>query len=223
MSPRLHSYRERLYANIYDCAALDDGQDWRHIFGNSNVGDQFRTNLQVAGQIGFDQTFVICNIYARTNVRCTPMSDADREVARDMFLEGRDDEGLLLMLQAGDWERSPLTRAFDEWAHSCRARLVVGQKPMFELNVHDLMGGPAFSGSPTPPAADDDMPPGPPAWRRHIARAIIVPVRQNLHVELTAHPSAGEAFRRALANAPTMATKPLLWIHLEGLLSRDVG
>ena len=194
MSPRLHTYRERLYANIYDCAALDDHQDWQNIFGNRNVGDQFRTNLQVAGAVGFDQTFVICNIYARTNVRRTPMSDDEREVARDMFLEGRDDEGLLLMLQAGDWERSPLTRAFDEWAHSCRARLIVGQKPMFTLNVHDLMGGPAFSGP--PPVPGGTTPGWPPeelaAWRKHIARPIIVPVRQNIEVQLIAQVAAGD-------------------------------
>ena len=63
--PRLHGYRERRHQPFWDtlvratgplAAAL--GASTR-LFGNANVGNLALTNLQVAGQLASDQTYVI--------------------------------------------------------------------------------------------------------------------------------------------------------------------
>ena len=152
MSPRLHSYRERFYGNygnIYDAADLQNLRSSDALFGNRNVGNRMLTNMQVAGQLAGDMTFVIVNVYVRTNVCRSPLSEGTRSIIRDAFLEGRDEEATMIMLQEYR-ERSPLVKAFDEWAHACTLELIVGQRPMLNMNVYDLLGGPAFGPSSVP-------------------------------------------------------------------------
>jgi len=225
MSPRLHGVRERLYGNAYDSLNLNDMTTWVRLFGNQNIGDVVRTNMQVAGQFASDQTFIVLNVYVRTNVCRPPMSDGAREVTRDAFLEGRDEDAITVMLRECRFERSPLTKAFDEWAHSTVLELVIGNKPMFTMNVYDLLGGPALgpqvSKDPLPPAVDEDGKPIPLPWRRQLGRPLIVPVRQNLSVSLTSPGPAAERLRFHLPG--DIAPAPLLWVHLEGLMSRDVA
>ena len=63
--PRLSGYRERLHQPVWDTLIRTTGdpaqqlQNSTKLFGNSNVGDLSRTNLQVAGQLASDQTYVI--------------------------------------------------------------------------------------------------------------------------------------------------------------------
>jgi len=63
--PRLHGYRERLHQPVWDTLIRTTGDPQTPIvnssklFGNANIGDISKTNLQVAGQLASDQTYVI--------------------------------------------------------------------------------------------------------------------------------------------------------------------
>lgn len=63
--PRLHGYRERLHQPVWDTLIRTTGDPVNPIvnstklFGNANIGNLALTNLQVAGQLASDQTYVI--------------------------------------------------------------------------------------------------------------------------------------------------------------------
>ncbi len=63
--PRLHGVRERRHQPFWDTLVRTTGnpatalQSSTKLFGNSNVGNLALTNLQVAGQLASDQTYVI--------------------------------------------------------------------------------------------------------------------------------------------------------------------
>lgn len=63
--PRLHGYRERLHQPVWDTLIRTTGDPTNAIvngttlFGNANIGNLALTNLQVAGQLASDQTYVI--------------------------------------------------------------------------------------------------------------------------------------------------------------------
>lgn len=62
--PRLHGVRERRHQPIWDSLIRTTGdptpalQALNKLFGNANVGQLALTNLQVAGQLAADQTYV---------------------------------------------------------------------------------------------------------------------------------------------------------------------
>lgn len=73
--PRLHHYRERRWAKVYDTLTGPDSvhsfsyqggiiQPSTYLFGNANVGNYNLTNLQIAGQLASDQTFYVRSWYA---------------------------------------------------------------------------------------------------------------------------------------------------------------
>ena len=63
--PRLHGYRERLHQPVWDTLIRTVGNpataivNSTKLFGNANIGNLALTNLQVAGQLASDQTYVI--------------------------------------------------------------------------------------------------------------------------------------------------------------------
>lgn len=63
--PRLHGYKERRHQPFYDTLVRTTGDPSpalvspTRLFGNANVGQLALTNLQVAGQLASDQTYVI--------------------------------------------------------------------------------------------------------------------------------------------------------------------
>lgn len=63
--PRLAGVRERRHQPIWDTLVRTTGNptpqlnNSTRLFGNANVGDLALTNLQVAGQLASDQTFVV--------------------------------------------------------------------------------------------------------------------------------------------------------------------
>jgi hypothetical protein len=63
--PRLHGVRERRHQPFWDSLTRTTGdpspaiQNNTKLFGNANVGNLSLTNLQVAGQLASDQTYVI--------------------------------------------------------------------------------------------------------------------------------------------------------------------
>jgi hypothetical protein len=62
--PRLHGVRERQHQPVWDTLVRSTGSPFNPIqastslFGNANVGQLSLTNLQVAGQLASDQTYV---------------------------------------------------------------------------------------------------------------------------------------------------------------------
>jgi hypothetical protein len=68
--PRLHNYRERRHQPIWDTLVRSTDSPATAInastllFGNANVGNAAFTNLQVAGQLAADQTYVILALRA---------------------------------------------------------------------------------------------------------------------------------------------------------------
>ena len=71
--PRLHGKRERRHQPFYDSITRTTGapataiNSTGSLFGNANVGTTALTNLQVAGQLASDQTYIIlalrCYLY----------------------------------------------------------------------------------------------------------------------------------------------------------------
>jgi hypothetical protein len=63
--PRLHGVRERRHQPFWDSLIRTTGdpttpiQNNTKLFGNANVGNLSLTNLQVAGQLASDQTYVV--------------------------------------------------------------------------------------------------------------------------------------------------------------------
>jgi hypothetical protein len=63
--PRLHGYRERLHQPLWDTLIRTTGDPTTPIvnstklFGNANIGNLALTNLQTAGQLASDQTYVV--------------------------------------------------------------------------------------------------------------------------------------------------------------------
>jgi len=68
--PRLHGVRERRHQPIWDTLVRSTGSpatpiaNQTFLFGNANVGNLALTNLQVAGQLASDQTYVILALRA---------------------------------------------------------------------------------------------------------------------------------------------------------------
>lgn len=226
--PRLMGYRERLHKDIYDGIRIDDPSGYRQLFNNAPVGDLFWTNMQLAGQLSVDQTFVILAMRARTNITRLPMTNGTKEVIRDAFLVGDDDAAIRMIMDSGSWERSDLTKAFDEWLHATTATLIIGERPMFDTNMYDLI---TDVRSPldhhedatsvtalTKKEREFNVHRG----ARKFGMALILPVRQSFRVTLS---SAGNTAANIAAHAAKAGIMPgpMVWIHLEGALSRDVA
>lgn len=226
--PRIHGYRERRYANMYDALRVTEMTPWERLFGNRNIGNQQLTNMYVAGQLGQDATFVIANVYTRTNLsKPRPLLDDNthKEVRR-LFAEGHEGDAIGTLMRDLRWERTPLTRALEEWAHTAVVEVIIGCQPQFSMNFYDLMDGPALgpgraSGQ---PLAESEQPYGgaQSAWRKAIARPMIVPVRQNISVSISSSGAATNALKH-IAKECGVLPEPLVWVHLEGLVTRDVG
>lgn len=226
MSPRLQGIRERRYANLYDSLDVEAMRSYDTLFGNANVGYRERCNLQIAGQLGSDETFIILNVYARTNICRQPKMNAGAaEVVRDAFLEGDDQQAISTMIAHAQWERTPVAKAFDEWAHTACVDLQIGTRQCFDSNVFDLMDGAAFGPRHAPDAAGPKDNFGDPLalpWRRTLARPLIVSARQNFGLRLNSNSRALNRLKETLAKHDVIPA-PLVWFHLEGIHSRDVA
>jgi hypothetical protein len=143
---------------------------------------------------------------------------------RDLFAAGHEGDAIGTLLKDLRWERSPLTRAIEEWSHTATATVVIGDKPMLTMNVHDLMDGPALGPAHVPLLKKKDQDGEEPEitpWRKQLGRIILVPVRQNFSVQIES-PAAPARALKALATAAGVLPEPLLWVHVEGLQTRDV-
>lgn len=224
--PRLMGYRERLYGNIYDAAPVLGLDPYWRLLNNRNIGRRELTNMVVAGQLPYDMTFVIVNVYARTNMgKSRPaLSDRKRGEIKELFVAGHDNDAIGTVLRDLRWERTPLLKALDEWAHTAVVEVVIGDRPMFSMNFFDLLDGPALGPDRRHEEKikvnkdGDSFEP----WRKTIGRPIIVPVRQNMSVVINSQHGPLEELK-ARAREAKVLPEPLAWVHLEGLMTRDVA
>ena len=225
--PRLMGYRELLYSNLYDAAKVLVMDEYTRLFNSSNIGHRELTNMTVAGQLDADMTFVIANVYTRTNMGRSRSEVSERKLGelKQLFVDGHDGDAIGTVLRDLQWERTPLLKALDEWAHSAIVEVVIGNKPMFSMNAFDLFDGPALGPDyrheqkvkqKEGERAMESLP-----WRKALAVPIIVPVRQNISVTITSQRRPLEALKREATKAGVLP-EPLAWVHLEGLMTRDV-
>lgn len=67
LMPILHYDPRSRRVNAYDSVRTDQGHPSMRLFGNANIGNLPRTNLQVPGQIALDDHVVLDNWYARSD------------------------------------------------------------------------------------------------------------------------------------------------------------
>jgi len=238
--PRLLGYQERINTNVWDAFSpselINPHENYQprmaelRLFGNKNIGREHLTNLQVAGQLATDQTMVIMNWYARTNV----MDALDVE------------------------DRSPLARAWHAFRHATLATLVIGGKPMAQRPLSDLMGPRHWFGGDGELAgltATERTERVYKAWRHHVmslARPrvapptwnelsdkdrdhwgdvaasirpfhcpVICPLREMFSVKISSDRSALGALLELIPHG--VAPQTLIWVHLDGIVSREVA
>jgi hypothetical protein len=234
--PRLYSYRERLYSDLYDAVsprAFDRNTDGRGVvlkmFSNENIGNVALTNLQTAGQLP-DMAMAVYSWYARTNISEIGGTDAFK-------------------------------RAWHAWVNATTVDFIVGARPYGVRSLASLlMGRVPFESTPDAAATDriakhawaafsseisvatNGDRDGTAAWEeaawrllspqeRHAwfkaatakdpRNAVIhMPRRTSFGVTVTSDPSA---LRALLEVMPTdAAPQALVWVHLEGWTTRDI-
>lgn len=236
--PRVVGYREQINMNVWDAFSprdfAGDTPEWREVrlFGNRNIGHEHLTNMVVAGQVAGDQTMIIMNWYARTNV----MDALDVE------------------------DRSPLARAWHAFRHATLVTMVVGCAPIAQRPLADLIGPrhQGFGGNGDPPetSASENAERVYEAYRAHMISGaygsqiehpfwdalssgerdkwlhvalsirplhipVMVPTRQCFSVRVKSEP---RALGQLLEIMPkSVAPQTLIWVHLDGILSRDAG
>jgi hypothetical protein len=152
-------------ANIWDAISLD--ADWnqsQRLLLNANIGNLSLTNMQVAGQIAGDQSMVVMNWYARTNINRTPL--------------------------------------FERFAALTYVTLIIGNVPTWCSPISDLI-------TPSPGQRQRA-----PIW------PTVIPHRQNISLQLDTFGRAADPLVNPIDRQRDIGLidRPLVWIHLEGML-----
>lgn len=89
--PRLHGIRERRHQPFWDTLIRTTGvpatpiAPSTRLFGNANVGNLALTNLQVAGQLASDQTYVVLSIRCWLYFDGTDIRELYQQVASQLY------------------------------------------------------------------------------------------------------------------------------------------
>lgn len=89
--PRLHGVRERRHQPFWDSLVRTTGnpapviQNNTKLFGNANVGNLALTNLQVAGQLASDQTYVALALRCYLYFDGTNARDLYQQVSNQLY------------------------------------------------------------------------------------------------------------------------------------------
>jgi len=223
---------------------LDSGSSTCHrlrLYGNKNIGQWTRTNMRIGNCLACDQTAVIMNWYARTNLV---------EVYEPLKI-------------------SEFSRAWTAWVNASVATLIVGTKPIHLVPLANLFGprtygnlcglserertheadirrtaarmydqyrtdadpryrlGPVDGMCETrePGVVFNDLPKDQQeiwlsaARVSPLYRPVVVPVRQNFSVAIDSDIKATQVLLKVMPE--NVAPMPLVWVHLAGLLTRD--
>lgn len=179
--PRLDGVRERRHQPFYDTLVRGIGistvGNQTQLFGNGNVGQRSLTNLQVAGVLASDQTYII------KVLRCS------------MYFQGLADSdfgafGSLANLQvAAAGTNSRAQDLYSLMAYGAYFKLTVGDKPMFSAPLWYVPAGGGPSGQSTENSrhAITNGVASTEAIMR-LGKEIHVPARQNFNVEIEFFP-----------------------------------
>lgn len=186
---KFHGVREHVRDHVYDATFIAPHAGL--LFGNANIGDKRKTNLQCPGQMPGDTTFTMDNWYARTDFART--DEAARAFA-------------LLM------------------AHSY-AELTIGHKRCCQMPLDLLLKAAPWipptrlAQIQTPEEREDFV-----KTLDEGLKPLVIPPRQSFGVHVNFDTQRAFDFRW-IAGIDTidLMTGPLLWIHLEGVMTRDVG
>jgi hypothetical protein len=222
---RLRDIRERIHQPQYDTLVRGIGrsniQNLQQLFGNANVGNRSLTNLQVAGQLAADATYVL------KAVRCAMWFQglADSEFT--------DNFGDIVGLTNVAGSNSRAEDLYMLCAYGSTFTLNVGNKPMLTAPLWYIPagGGPAgfttensrhviTNGAATQEAI------------LKLAKDIPITVRQNFNVQVEFFPYVrlGSAAGGAAINVdldPLLYLNQfdgakLLQVHVDGIITRDV-
>jgi hypothetical protein len=237
-------------ANYWDAFAVRDlcdapqgGHGGQRLFGDRNLGNYLLTNLQVPGQIASDQSLVVCNWYARSNVAEAAQSGALAAAwhawkhatiatlvvgSRPVMMRPLSD-----LMGPRDFYGGIGGHDQVEIEGAGRTRIAMAMYKAYRDAQAAAITGP-FPG----PIEPRNPPHGWETWEdlsetqrkgwldavasvRPLYRPYIIPVRQNFSVTI-------DSDRRALAALlevlPTnVAPQALVWVHLDGLETRDVA
>lgn len=226
--PKLHGYRERIIFNQYDCVTPRQASPSARLFGCANIGTLHKTNIVVPAVFPPDQTAIVGNWYARTNIdtsmpewkawthATTVTLDVGTrplwQLSLHDLMQRREDTGGNVMaidpfFAASSGEQIARTDSLARGAY--RAYCADSDAmPYFDtLSKREqakwgLVGMTLLE-------------------NRYDFMRVVIPVRQNYSVQINAEPrSTGALVERMATN---VAPQSLVWIHLEGSLSRDVA
>lgn len=151
--PRLHGVTESSWDHYYDTLPVGDGyqlQACNRLFGNCNIGDYGKTNLQVAGFLASDQTFFFQSQYLtaegfdevqeplvrqvlETSKFTSLMGDRPQAMYSgwDLFTEPRPYTAVLPVRQHVSVEVSFYSRAYAQLDEQCRKYDLERRRPRF--------------------------------------------------------------------------------------------
>jgi len=233
-------------ANYWDAFSPRDmaerNECWIKLFGNRNIGNYRLTNLQVAGQVASDTSLVVLNWYARSNVSELHQSAA----LAAAWHAWQHSTTVTLVVGSRPVMMRPLSDLMGprdfyggigghdqvEIEGAGRTRIAMAMYKAYRDAQGSASTGP-FPG----PIEPRNPPHGWETWEdlsetqrkgwldavasvRPLYRPYVIPVRQNFGVQIDTDRSALLAL---LGHLPSVAPQALVWVHLDGLDTRDVA
>jgi hypothetical protein len=205
--PRISGMRETSRLNVYDRFTLGEGGENTYygdlelgnneirLFGNRNIGYLAHTNLQVPQTLVCDQTMFLEHWYARTDLLGEALSLRQRA---DLHAWA---SSAMVTLVLGDRPRNGWTRPLSE---------LLADRPWVPASVLESEHTP------------EELEVLKAAFLKRIEegmRPVCVPVRQTVSIQIGAYDH--EAFSRLVASMDGRTIK--FWLHLEGIVRRDIG
>jgi len=206
--PRLQGYRETQRLNVYDMFVIGsiptalvgplpglEEASRQRLFGNANVGFYDRTNLMVPGLLACDQTTWLEHWYARMDMLPEQMSPRQRADLHAVASRA------MVTLCVGDRPRTGWSRPLAE---------LLADRPWEPASVTEAKSTPeeimALKARYTQ-RREEGMQPE------------CVPIRQNISVTVESFDKAAMARLVESLDGRRLS----IWIHLEGLATRDCG
>lgn len=247
--PRLRAWREYEPFNDYDALflGLDNAKKLRHtetLFSDGHIGNAGWTNLQWAGALtrSNECTCVVQNWYARTNIPACENLDIFANNTIVYFSVGHHP---LRQMSLYDLLRRDETRLMSgpvepAAAHRDREQLVEHVAEAIHVGRQRYSDAPATWHDEKPQIRELFLEDARRAIRavNPTERPVIVPVRQNVAVQVAMYAGAKDALVAAIqrwwgidgagtmiaaATDPARPSVPGLWLHLAGQATRDVA
>lgn len=211
------------------------------LFGNSNIGQSHLSNMQVPCSMAKDTEFLILNWYARTNIHdALQAGRPDASPFARAWYAWANATIASIVVGCMPVIQTPLAELLGPLGEHSRIggrtyevceTVIAAARELLAQRMYE-----AYTTSRGPGGIFDDIGPTSP-WsdmshidREHWLAAadaanpiripIIVPVRQNFHVTIETNRQALQAMQEVMPR--DIAPQALVWVHLEGVTSREV-